>query len=123
MFEWLPLMTFDIDPFKTSKNHNIFKSAKISHGDFITRCSELGYSLDNDSLDDGDPFNGVINSEYRDINDFINPNSNPSTNFSVCHLNIASLDLHIEDLRLTLAQAKHKFNVIVIPYISYMVKP
>ena len=49
-----------------------------------------------------------------DTTEFKNANFNTPTNFSLCHLNIALLDLHIDDLRLTLTQLKHKFNVIGI---------
>ena len=103
----------DIDPFKTSKKQNIFNSARKDYGDFINKCSELGYSL-NESDDDDEIFSNKIDSKYLDINDFKKANFNSTTNLSIAHLNIASLDLHIDDLRLTISRLKHKFNVLGI---------
>ena len=104
----------DTDPFKTPNNKNIFNSAKRKYGDFISKCSELGYSFSNDTNDDYDTPPDKIDSKYLDINEFKNADFNSPTNFSLCHLNIASLDLHIDELRLTLSRLKHKFNVIGI---------
>ena len=105
-----PIMTpFEVKLPKTS----IFKTARNNHGDFISKCSELGSSLDNMN-DDVNLSTHSINSEYIDANDFKNKNFNDPTNFSVCHLNIASLDKHIDELRLTISRIKHKFDVIGI---------
>ena len=104
----------DIDPFKTPKNINIFNRAKNKYGDFIKKCSDLGYSLSNDIDDDDENLPNKINSKYMDSTEFKNANFNSPTNFSLCHLNIASLDHHIDDLRLTLTRLKHKFNIIGI---------
>ena len=104
----------DIDPFKVSKNQNIFNSAKANHRNFITRCSELGYSLSDELSDEDSPQPSPINSKYLDIGEFKNAKFNSPSNFSLCHLNIASLDLHADDLRLTLSRAKHNFNIIGI---------
>ena len=105
----------EIDPFKISKNTNIFTSAKNKYGDFIKRCSELGYSLsDNVDEDDVDSLPNKVCSKYMDTTEFKNANFNSTTNFSLCHLNIASLDCHINDLKLTLTRLKHKFNIIGI---------
>ena len=48
----------DIDPFKTSKKQNIFNSAQKNYGDFISKCSELGSSL-NDTEDEADYFSNT----------------------------------------------------------------
>ena len=55
----------------------------------------------------------MIDSKYLDINE-LKANLNSSTNFNIAHLNIASLDLHIDELRLTISRLKHKFNVLGI---------
>ena len=49
-----------------------------------------------------------------EVDDFKNHDFNAPNKFSVCHLNIASLNKHIDDLILTNSRLKHKFDIIGI---------
>ena len=51
--------------------------------------------------------------KYYDIDEFNNNFKNPD-NFSILHLNIHSIQFHIEDLRLALQSINNKFDIIAI---------
>ena len=99
---------YEIKQPKTS----IFNTAKKYHGDFISRCSDLGFSME-DTCDNNN-ITTQINSNYFDVQEFKNQKFNESNDFSVCHINISSLDKHIDELRLTISRIKHKFDIIGI---------
>ena len=55
-----------------------------------------------------------INSPYYDEKKFNSLKHDIPSSFSLFHANIASLNKHIDDLRLILSRLKHKFDVIGI---------
>ena len=61
--------------------------------------------------DDGTP---PINCNYYDINEFTKAKFNASKSFSVLHLNIHSVNKHIEELRIILNLLNFKFDVIAL---------
>ena len=67
--------------------------------------------LNSKTLDDN-IFTNETNCNYFTINEFkdLTPNSNQS--FSILHLNIHSIQLHIDEFRTFLDSAKHKFDII-----------
>ena len=69
--------------------------------------------LNSKTLDDN-IFTNETNCNYFTINEFkdLTPNSNQS--FSILHLNIHSIQLHIDEFRTFLDSAKHKFDIIAL---------
>ena len=59
-------------------------------------------------------FNSMVNSEYYKINDFNKLKPDKTSSFGLMHVNIASLDAHIDDLRTALGRLKYSFDVIGI---------
>ena len=55
-----------------------------------------------------------VNSKYHDIKSLNSLDVDTPSSFGVFHVNIASLDRHIDDLKELIAECKHKFNVIGI---------
>lgn len=55
-----------------------------------------------------------INCSYYSTDEFANLKLNPIKNFSIIHLNIHSIELHIEELRLTLELLNFHFDIICI---------
>ena len=92
---------------------NIFTSAKNNHKDFIDNCSKTDNFLNiTDHVDDD--LLSAINSKYHDVDEFNSLEIEVSSSFNLCHVNIASLDNHIGDLRIVLSRLKHKFDIIGI---------
>ena len=67
----------------------------------------LGGNGDNDYVCD------LTNSKYYTPSEFLSANF-PKNNFSMFHINIASLSLHIDDLRTLLHVLDHPFDVIAV---------
>ena len=83
---------------------------------FVTECNSLG----NDLLDTLNPsdseldFHNNINSKYYHISQFNKIITNSNSTLGICHTNIASLSLHIDDLRIVLSQLKKELHIIGI---------
>ena len=56
----------------------------------------------------------MIDSDYYGVNKFNKLKTDKSSSFGVAHVNIASLDADIDDLRTTLSRLKFSFYVIGI---------
>ena len=55
-----------------------------------------------------------INCSYYNCEEFISANFNSNQNFSILHLNIHSITLHIKELRLLLETLGYKFDILAI---------
>ena len=84
------------------------------HSDFLEQCSQVDYNLDlaDESSLEHDVL--AINSKYYDIDKFNSLSIDSNSSFSVCHINIASLSKHFDDLQYVMSQLKSPFNVIGI---------
>ena len=111
-FSFLPFPIQDEIPI-SKPGVTIFNSAKIKHKEFLARCSDLEYEL-NLEEDDNDRFLSRVNSKYHDMKSLNSLDVDVPSSFGVFHVNIASLDKHIGDLRDLLAECKHKFDIIGI---------
>ena len=82
---------------------------------FVKQCKSIKNQLKSvsDNEDEEDFFNSIVNSEYYSINDF-NKIKPDNSSFGLAHVNIASLDAHIDDLRTILCRLKTSFDVIGI---------
>ena len=66
----------------------------------------------------------MINSDYYSINKFNKLKPDKTSSFGVAHVNIASLDAHIDDLRTVLRRLKfifdeHKIGKVLIQQYRY----
>ena len=55
-----------------------------------------------------------INCSYYSCEEFMSAEFNPKLNFSILHINIHSITLHIKELRLLLETLDYKFDIIAI---------
>ena len=90
---------------------DIFSSAKLKHFDFISRCQQADFSSEIEDSEN-EEFVTHVDSKYYDIEEINDLQFNSSTSLGICHINIASLEAHIDDLRLFLSRIDHKFEVI-----------
>ena len=110
-FSHLP--QFDLPTFDSNNPVNIFTSAKVNHKEFISNCSRIEDFL-NISDHVVDDVLSVVNSKYYGVDEFNSLKFDVPSSFKLCHVNIASLDCHIDDLRLVLSRLKYKFDIIGI---------
>ena len=66
---------------------------------------------DDDNYSDDDDF---IDCKYYSIPEFDSQKFHPDKTFSILHLNIASVELHIDDLRIILDMLNFKFDFICL---------
>lgn len=90
---------------------NIFNSALRNHSEFINQCANLDDPNFNVREHVDENVLTTINSRYYKVEEIkkIKPTN---SSFSVAHLNISSLDKHIDDLRLTISRLKLNFDII-----------
>ena len=93
-------------------NHSFSNSSKIVPDEqlklFTEKCNTLEIPYD-----ESDPSNNIF-SKYYDINDFKEIQHDDNSDFSLLHLNIASLSKHFDDLQNFLTLLDHKFDIIGI---------
>ena len=91
-------------------NPNIFPDPNIRL--FVDNCAKV-ISHDNEfSSDDLDNIYSDISSKYYDVHDMNRLKLNSNGALNLCHLNIASLSKHFDDLHQTLSSLKKKFDII-----------
>ena len=72
------------------------------------------FDLDTDDNSSGEDIVPAINCQYYSIDEFSAANFNPNKSFSILHLNIHSIELHIEEFRIILEMINFKFDIICI---------
>ena len=78
---------------------------------FPVECDKITSHFDNDE----DPnLPQIIDSNYCDINEFNSIKIDKPSSFGIIHMNIASMNKHIDDLSLILSLLTHKIDVIGI---------
>ena len=83
---------------------------------FIEHCEKIQDQLksnNEDDIDDNDLSSTAVNSKYYNIKQ-LNSLKPGKSSFGILHVNIASLDAHIDDLRTFLSRSKINFDVIGI---------
>ena len=73
--------------------------------------NDVNINPNNDDEENDQP---AIDCKYYNMNDFCDAKFNDSKSFSILHLNIHSIQFHIEDLRVLLKMLKYKFDIIAI---------
>ena len=92
---------------------DIFTSAKANHKDFLDKCSKIEIFLNiSDHIDED--ILPTINSKYYNIDEFNSLEFDLPSSLKLAHVNIASLDCHIDDLRLVLSRLNYTFDIIGI---------
>ena len=85
---------------------------------FVKQCETINEQINsaNDGNDNDDDFTGFVNSKYYNIKNFNSQarKVDKDSSLSLMHVNIASLNAHIDDLRTVLARLKCSFDIIGI---------
>ena len=89
---------------------NIFNEIK-ELTDNIHQSDNDDPESENDSEDN---FLPTINCEYYTLDDFVKKNFFPDKNFSILHLNIHSIKMHIGQLRIYLSMLQFNFDIICL---------
>lgn len=79
----------------------------------LNKLNNLIYQNNNEQSDEDDD-NPGIQCNYYSTHEFCQSKFNSSKSFSILHLNIHSIQLHIEDLRIMLQLLNFKFDIIAI---------
>ena len=79
---------------------------------FVAECNTIGGNSLN--LEDEEYFPTQVNSKYYDILQLNSLKPDKSSSLGLFHVNIASLNLHIDDLRTILSAINFKFDIIGI---------
>ena len=65
--------------------------------DFFTECNNLSFNL-NEESNNTHELGNVVNSNYHNINSINQIKPDPSSSFGFIHTNLASINLHFDDL-------------------------
>ena len=82
---------------------------------FVKQCGKIEnqiHSVDDESEEEF--FNSMVNSKYYNIKDFNKLKPDKSSSLGLLHVNIASLNAHIDELRTVLGRLKFSFDIIGI---------
>ena len=96
-----------------SEDINIIKYVNLKQI-FLSQCEDIQNlnNLEND--DDDDNFSTHVNSKYYDINQLNSLKLDLPSSFDLFHVNIASLNKHIDDLKCIISSLNYKFDIIGI---------
>ena len=95
---------------QTSDDVNILSAKSV---DFASLCDSV-HNLVNNESDEDDILLNHVNSRYYDEKQFNKTKVDIPSSFGLFHANIASLNKHIDDLRLILSKLNFQFDVIGI---------
>ena len=110
-FVYLPfLINPDEKQFINGKEVNIFNSAMLKHKEFLSNIKDYTNPIE----DDEEILTSPVNSKYYDIKSLNSLKIDVPSSFGVFHVNIASLDKHIDDLNQVLSHLKYNYDVIGI---------
>ena len=88
-------------PIESKRKPDITSISASDLNKFVKQCKNIENQMKSVSDDENeeDFFNSSVNSKYYSINEFIKLKPDKSSSFGLAHVNIASLDAHIDDLR------------------------
>ncbi len=124
--EILPFMMLNDHEFDSSvKKGEIFSKNQIQNTIFIptltqqemfdklnTHIEEYNTRVINN--EDECNYNQTLNCNYYGVDEFMSCKFNSNKNFSILHLNIHSIQLHIDELKTLLKMLDHDFDIIAI---------
>ena len=100
----------DMKTKQTSDNANRISA---DANDFVLQCDSIQNSINSEN-DDEDILSTHVNSKYYDVNQSNSLKTDIPSSFGLFHVNIASLNLHIDDLKQILTLLNYKFDIIGI---------
>ena len=109
-FAWLPFADHDIDE---SKKSDVRSMNPGELKDFIAHCDSVSRLVDLDA-DDLHEIITQVNSNYFDIDQLNSSKLDLHSSFGLFHVNIASLNAHIDDLGSVLSRMMFNFDIIGI---------
>ena len=95
-----------------SDDINTINSTEVKN--FVSQCDSIQNIINFDIDDEDDNPLTQINSKYYDIEQLNSLKLDLPSSFGLFHVNIASLDKHIDDLKLILSLLNYKFDIIGI---------
>ena len=81
---------------------------------FIDDCNSLRFELEENNEEIDETIFHNIESKYCDVTDFNDIKTDSNSTFGICHVNLASINLHFDDLKVILDLLKVKFNIAAI---------
>ena len=109
---WLNFNEIKTNQNNLSDDVNMFTSDTSK--EFISQCDLIQNSINFDNDDDDDYLPTPVNSKFYDVKQLNSFKIDLPSSFGLFHVNIASLDKHIDDLKLVLSLLKYKFDIIGI---------
>ena len=79
-----------------------------------SQIEEHNSDIINNNFEDEPVYNHLFTCNYYDVNEFFKCNFKSSTSFSMLHLNIHSIQLHIDEFCNLLDMLNHSFDIITI---------
>ena len=104
---------FNFNEIHTKQSCDNFNIITADANDFVLQCDSI-HNLINSEIDDEDILSTHVNSKYYDIDQINSLKTDLSSSFGMFHVNIASLNLHIDDLKQILSLLNYKFDIIGI---------
>ena len=81
---------------------------------FVHQCNLIDNQLKSNEDENDETLSSLVNSRYYDIKQFNSIKFDKPSSFSLMHVNVASLNAHIDDLKTVLSRLKTNFDVIGI---------
>ena len=111
--EFETFLKFDI--VESENDINIRLKPSLTQQVIIDKLNSLIDQNNNCNNDESvSEYDQPISCSYYSCDEFIKANFKSSKNFSILHLNIHSIQLHIEELRILLGALDYKFDIIAI---------
>ena len=103
-------------PPETKRKPDISSLTPSELNKFVNQCKNIENKIKSVSDDENeeDFFNSMVDSKYYNIKDFNKMKPDRSSSLGLMHVNIASLDAHIDDLRTALGRINFSFDIIGI---------
>ena len=93
---------------------NISLISTVNQTNLIDKMNNHIKNFNNFQFEPSEDFESPINCNYYSCGDFQKQRFNEKSVFSIIHLNIHSINLHIDDLRLLLIELNFKFDIIAL---------
>jgi hypothetical protein len=81
---------------------------------FIKQCDAIQKQLDETKDNNEEVISTLVNSNYYNINKFNKIKYDKESSFSMLHVNIASLNAHVDDLKTVISRLKPEIDIIGI---------
>ena len=121
--ENIPFMTIDNTHFNIAVTNGINCPIETDIKHVPSPSEQLIYNKLNQSINDfvpiqdtndDDNVNSIINCKYYSIDEFTSAKFKQDKSFSILHLNIHSIELHIDELRIVLEMLNFKYDIICL---------